>query len=84
MHKDICLSDLIQSTLESFYKLMRELSDESYSIAKQERYVFDDYLSYCGIQRCKQLVFCKNVAFGESIHQGTLTYVCISYKRNTH
>ena len=80
MHEDICLADFVKSTLECFYELMREFSDETYSIAEKERYVFYHYFSYCSIKGSEEFVFSKYITLREQVHKRALTYVCISYE----
>ncbi len=63
---------------------MRQFPNKSNGIGKQERQIVNHHFSYGRIERCKQFIFGKNIAFAQQIHDGAFPNIGISNKGNTH
>lgn len=78
MHEYVSLPHLVKRALECLHELCGQLSDESDSVAEQERDILYDDLSDRGVKRCEQLVFGEDVALCQHVHKGALSHVCVA------
>ena len=64
--------------------MSRKLADETYGIAHEERQIVDCYLTYSGVEGCKQLVFGKYTALAQQVHQSRFAHVGVTDKSHSH
>ena len=84
MKKKVCFPYFVQGALERLHKLVRKFSYEADSIAEEKWSVVYHNLSDGGVQGGEKLVFGKDLALGEKVHDGALSHVGIAYKRNSY
>jgi len=61
---------------------MRQLTDETHRVRKQEWQVAQHHLPHCGVKSGKELVFRKQVSLADLVHQGRFPDVGITDKGN--
>ena len=80
VHQNVSFPNLVKCTLECLHKLGWEFSDESHGVTQQEWHIFDYHLPYCRVKGSEEFVLCKNVAFGQKVHQCAFADVSVSHK----
>lgn len=69
VEEQVGLSNFVECAFEGVDKVGWQLADEADGVAEQEGKVVDNDLADGGVERGEELVFCKDVALGEQVHE---------------